>query len=114
MSQSSEPASGGRVEFRKLPGIKIVSLGSCVPDNVVTNAQLKATHGFDPDWIVQRTGILERRTAPPGTGTSDLAAVAARRCLDRAEVRPQDVDLLIMATVTPDSPLPSAACRVQE
>jgi 3-oxoacyl-[acyl-carrier-protein] synthase-3 len=114
MSQSSEPRPGGRIQIRKLPGVKIVALGSCVPDTVVTNAHLRDSHGFDPEWIVQRTGILERRLAPPGTGTSDLAAVAARRCMERAEVGPEDIDLLIMATVTPDSPLPSAACRVQE
>jgi 3-oxoacyl-[acyl-carrier-protein] synthase-3 len=114
MSSPFEPRHSGPLAIRKLPGVQIVSTGSCVPDMVITNAHLKEVHGFDPEWIVQRTGILERRRAEPGVGTSDLAAVAARRCIERAGVRAGDIDLLLMATVTADSPLPSAACRVQE
>src|SRR5262245_6812379 len=114
MSQSPEFRHHGRLAIRKLPGVQIVSMGSYVPDTVITNGYLKEMHGFDPEWIVQRTGILERRRAAPGVGTSDLAVNAARQCMERAGVRASDVDLLLMATVTPDSPLPSAACRVQE
>jgi 3-oxoacyl-[acyl-carrier-protein] synthase-3 len=91
-----------------------MATGSYVPEVVLTNAELQAKHGFDPDWIVQRTGILERRIAPPGVGTSDLAVAAARRCMERAGVGPRDIDLLIIGTFTPDTPLPSAACRVQD
>src|SRR5438552_3803716 len=113
MSQSSDLRPGGRIMIRKLPGAQILSTGSYVPETVITNAHLKDVHGFDPEWIVQRTGILERRKAPADVATSDMAAAAARRCMERAEVGPADIDLLLMATVTADSPLPSAACRIQ-
>jgi 3-oxoacyl-[acyl-carrier-protein] synthase-3 len=80
---------------------------------VVTNAEL-ASRGFDADWILQRTGILERRHAPPGVHTSDLAADAAARCIAASGVDPDLIDLLIVATYTPDMPMPSTAALVQE
>src|SRR5262249_45067224 len=70
--------------------------------------------GFDSDWIVKRTGILERRHALPHQATSDLCLEAARRCLDTAGARPGDVDLLLVATFTPDMSFPSTACLVQD
>jgi 3-oxoacyl-[acyl-carrier-protein] synthase-3 len=108
------PRQTGRVPVRKLLGVQMLTTGGYVPEQVLTNAELAAKHGFDPEWIVQRTGIEERRIAPPGVGTSDLAVAAARRCMERANVTARDIDLLIIGTFTPDTPVPSAACRVQD
>jgi 3-oxoacyl-[acyl-carrier-protein] synthase-3 len=70
--------------------------------------------GFDPSWIVQRTGIRERRQAPPEMATSDLAVLAARQCLERAGAKPADVDLVLLGTFTPDMSFPATACLVQD
>jgi 3-oxoacyl-[acyl-carrier-protein] synthase-3 len=79
---------------------------------VVSNADL-ASLGCDADWIVQRTGIHERRKAADDQATSDLAYEAARDCLDRSGVRAAEIDLIVLATMTPDSPIPSTACQMQ-
>jgi 3-oxoacyl-[acyl-carrier-protein] synthase-3 len=100
--------------LRSLPGIRIVSTGSYVPECVVTNEDLHQRLGFDPDWIVQRTGIRERRHAPPEMATSDLAVAAAQQAIERAGVSPADIDLVIVGTFTPDMPFPSTACQVQD
>jgi len=109
-----DTSANGRYPVRKLMGVQVLATGSNVPDVVVTNEDLQATHGFDPDWIVQRTGIRERRHAPPGVASSDLAVAAAQQCMQRAGVPAADIDLLIVATFTPDMTLPSAACLVQD
>jgi 3-oxoacyl-[acyl-carrier-protein] synthase-3 len=70
--------------------------------------------GFDADWIIQRTGIRERRHAPPGQATSDVGYQAAIRCLETAGVSPAEVDLIVVATMTPDSPMPTTACLIQQ
>lgn len=103
-----------RAPLRSLTGLKIVATGSYVPDGVVTNEDLHAQFGFDPAWIVQRTGIRERRQAPPEMATSDMAVLAARQCLERAGVKPQDVDLVLVGTFTPDMSFPATACLVQD
>ena len=96
-------------------GVQIVGSGSYVPENVVTNEQLELQHGYEPGWIEQRTGILERRYAAPDQATSDLAVEAARRAVRAAEVSPEEIDLVIVATFTPDYlSCPSTACLVQE
>lgn len=97
-----------------LMGVKIVGSGSYVPDNIVTNANLRERYGFDPDWIEQRTGIFARRHAPRDLATSDLCVEAARRAIDNAQVTPADIDLLVVGTFTPDHVCPSTACLVQE
>jgi 3-oxoacyl-[acyl-carrier-protein] synthase III len=97
-----------------LLGVQIVGTGSYVPDNLVTNAQLNKTHGFDPAWIEQRSGIQERRHAPAELATSDLCAQAGARAMRAAGVAPQDVDLLVLGTFTPDHLCPSTACLVQD
>ena len=97
----------------KLMGVKVVGIGSKVPDNVVRNEDL-AVLGYDAEWIVQRTGILERRHADPSTATSDLAVDAARRCIDDAGVDPREIDLLLLGTYTPDLLLPATANLVQD
>ncbi|HEY1784822.1 MAG TPA: ketoacyl-ACP synthase III, partial [Pirellulales bacterium] len=108
---AQSPVIGG-APVRRLMGVQILATGSYVPDQVVDNEEL-ATLGFDAEWILQRTGIRERRILPPELATSDMALAAAQRCLARAEVAAADVDLLIVATFTPDVPVPSAACLVQ-
>lgn len=99
---------------RSLTGVQILGTGRYLPEQVVTNLDLQRTHGFDPDWIVNRTGIHERRFAPPHQATSDLAYHAAVRCLKAAGCEPEDVDLLVVGTFTPDMCFPSAACLVQD
>jgi 3-oxoacyl-[acyl-carrier-protein] synthase III len=96
----------------RLTGIQILACGAYAPPQVVTNADL-AAHGYDPDWIVQRTGILARRRAADGVAASDLAYEAATRCLTDAAVDPAEIDLILLATMTPDSPIPSTACQLQ-
>jgi len=81
---------------------------------VVTNDHLHERFGFDSDWIVKRTGILERRHALPHQATSDLCGEAARRCMEQAGVTAKDIDLLLLATFTPDMAFPATACLVQE
>ncbi|WP_162660323.1 3-oxoacyl-ACP synthase III family protein [Tuwongella immobilis] len=95
-------------------GVQIIGTGSYVPEIVITNEQLHARLGFDSDWIVKRTGILERRHALPEQATSDLSVEAAKRCLAQANVSPKDVDLLVVGTFTPDMSFPSTACLVQD
>ncbi|MGH7193177.1 MAG: 3-oxoacyl-ACP synthase III family protein, partial [Candidatus Saccharimonadales bacterium] len=103
-----------RAPLRRLMGVQVVATGSYVPDAVVTNEDLHARLGFDPNWIKQRTGILERRYAPPEMATSDLAVRAAERCLQRADVSAADVDLVLVGTFTPDMAFPATACLVQD
>jgi 3-oxoacyl-[acyl-carrier-protein] synthase-3 len=95
-------------------GVRVIGTGSYVPDAVVTNDHLHQRFGFDSDWIVKRTGILERRHALPHQATSDLCYEAAQRCIEQAGVRPRDIDLLVLATFTPDMAFPSTACLVQD
>lgn len=107
---SSQLATQGRVH--SLSGIQIRSVGAALPGRLVRNEDL-VDLGCDPDWIVQRTGIRQRYHAPPGVSTSDLAYDAAKMCLDRVGATAQDVDLLLVATATPDTPIPSTACHLQ-
>jgi 3-oxoacyl-[acyl-carrier-protein] synthase-3 len=97
-----------------LPGVRVLGTGSYVPEAVITNDHLHQRFGFDSDWIVKRTGILERRHALPHQATSDLCHEAAARCIENAGVRPRDIDLLVLATFTPDMSFPSTACLVQD
>ena len=93
--------------------VGIIGTGSCVPDNVVTNFDLEKIVDTNDQWIRERTGIEERRIAPEGVNTSHLATEAAKRALQMANLEPEDIDCIIMATLTPDMPLPSTACLVQ-
>lgn len=103
-----------RPPCRSLMGVQIVGTGSYIPDAVVTNEHLHERLGCDSDWIVKRTGILERRHALPHQATSDLCHEAGKRCLENAGMTPSDIDLLIVATFTPDMTFPSAACLIQD
>ena len=92
----------------------ISAVGSYVPEKVLTNADLEKMVDTTDEWITTRTGIKERRIAADDEYTSDRATSAAKRALDRAEVDPADVELIILATITPDMPFPATACLVQE
>jgi len=90
-----------------------VSTGRYLPDNVVTNRDLEAMVDTSDEWIVARTGIRERRIAPPEMTAADMGAGAARIAMERAGVAPEDVDILIVSTATPDRWLPATACDIQ-
>jgi 3-oxoacyl-[acyl-carrier-protein] synthase-3 len=111
---SSDRPVSHRPRCRRLTGVRIVGTGSYVPDGVVTNEHLRERLGCDSEWIIKRTGILERRHVLPHQATSDLCYEAARRCLDKAGTAPADIDMLILASFTSDMPFPSAACLVQD
>lgn len=91
----------------------IKGVGHAVPPRVLTNADLEALVETDNEWILQRTGIRERRIADENTATSDIALAAARAALANAGVAPGDLDLIIVATVTPDHAFPATACLIQ-
>ncbi len=92
---------------------RIVSTGACVPEQIITNEDLAKIVDTSDEWIVQRTGISQRRISD-GENTSSLAIATARMVLERAQVDPRDVDLIIVASVTPDYGTPSLACMVQK
>lgn len=91
----------------------IVGVGSYVPERRLTNADLEKMVETSDEWITTRTGIKERRIAADDQFTSDLATEAARRAMDKAGVTGEEIDLVIVATITPDMPFPSTACLVQ-
>lgn len=100
--------------LRRLTGVQVVATGAYVPEAIVTNDELGEQLGVDPKWIVQRTGIRERRRASPDLATSDLAVRAAQRAMQRAGVMAADIDLVLVGTFTPDMPFPATACLVQD
>jgi 3-oxoacyl-[acyl-carrier-protein] synthase-3 len=102
-----------RSPLRRLTGVQVIGTGSFLPSNIVNNEML-ASLGCDADWIIQRTGIRERRHAPPTMSTSDMAVSAGERCIEAADVDPKDIDLLIVATLSPDYLLPATATAVQD
>jgi len=91
----------------------ILGTGHYAPTRIVTNAELAKTVETTDEWIYTRSGIRERRLAAPGESTSDMATAAGLAALKSAGLTAADIDLLIIATVTPDLPLPSAACIIQ-
>jgi 3-oxoacyl-[acyl-carrier-protein] synthase-3 len=93
--------------------VSIIGTGSYVPEKVLTNAELTAMVDTSDEWIVTRTGIRERRIAAETESTSDMATAAARAALENAGIRAEEVDLIVVATVTPDMFFPSTACFVQ-
>src|SRR5262245_40416092 len=91
----------------------ITGWGMAVPERVLTNAGLERMVSTSDDWITSRTGIRERHVIGPNESTSTLATEAARRALDNAGLAPNAIDLIILATCTPDRPFPATACTVQ-
>lgn len=92
----------------------IIGIGRFLPEKVVTNADLEKVMDTSDEWIRTRTGIEERRIANDETNTSDMAYEAAKKSLEHANIQPEEIDLILVATVTPDAPFPSIACKLQE
>ncbi|MCG8648719.1 MAG: ketoacyl-ACP synthase III [Pirellulales bacterium] len=96
----------------RVSGVQVAATGAYVPAEIVTNEDLAAL-GCDSEWIVRRTGIRQRRRAAPDQATSDLCYEASLRCMQEAGVSADQIDLIIVATMTPDHPTPSTACHLQ-
>jgi 3-oxoacyl-[acyl-carrier-protein] synthase III len=92
---------------------RIIGTGSYLPEKVLTNADLEKFLDTNDEWIVSRTGIRERRVAADGEFTSDLAVKAARQALQMANTSAEEIDLIIVGTITGDFPWPATACLVQ-
>jgi 3-oxoacyl-[acyl-carrier-protein] synthase-3 len=93
---------------------RVVGLGHRLPDRVVPNGPIAERIGVEAEWIVRRTGIRERRYAAPDERTADLALAAARRALSDAGLKPTDIDLVLVATMTPDELTPNTAPLVAD
>jgi 3-oxoacyl-[acyl-carrier-protein] synthase III len=100
----------GRPEVRRT---RVIGTGGYLPERVLTNHDLARMVDTSDEWIVERTGIRERHVAAEGELTSDLASAAAREALARAEVGPERIDLILVATSTPDNTFPACAAAVQ-
>src|SRR5438477_8000507 len=99
---------------KPLRTVSIVGTGSYVPDKRLTNADLSEMVDTSDEWITTRTGIKERRIAAKDETTSQMAIKAALNALEQAKVKPEDVDLILVATATPDMLFPATACFVQK
>lgn len=93
---------------------RIAGTGSYLPKRVLTNAELEELVDTSDEWIIARTGIKERRIAAAEQGVCDLAAIAARNAIEAASLTPGEIDLVIMATTTPEKIFPSTACQIQK
>ncbi|MDA0839211.1 MAG: ketoacyl-ACP synthase III [Planctomycetota bacterium] len=98
----------------KEPHASIAGVGKYLPPKVLTNHDLSKLVDTSDEWIVRRTGISERRVADDGVAASDLALPASQHALEHAGMTPEDLDLIIVATATPDMVMPSSACVLQE
>lgn len=96
------------------PASRILGTGHYLPPIVRTNHDLEKMVETSDAWITERTGIKERRIAPDDVVTSDMATAAAKRALEAAELRPTDLDMILVGTVTPDMPMPATAVFVQQ
>lgn len=93
-------------------GIGIVGIGVCVPEKIATSSEIADILNVNAEWIETMSGIRQRHIAEPGQSASDLGLVAAQRALDKAGIAAEEVDLIIVATVTPDMQFPSTACLI--
>lgn len=100
--------------MRNMPRAKIIGAEHFVPEKIVTNYDLEKIVDTNHDWIVSRTGIKERRLAEKGVGASDLLLPAVEKLLKSTNTQPEDLDLIIVGTVTPDMIFPSTACMLQQ
>ena len=91
----------------------VLGTGSYLPEKIITNHELSETLDTSHEWIMERTGISTRHIAAPGEFTSDLGLIAAKRALEASGLTPQDVDMIILATSTPDHTFPQSAARIQ-
>ncbi|MFS0864250.1 beta-ketoacyl-ACP synthase III [Fredinandcohnia sp. 179-A 10B2 NHS] len=94
--------------------VGIIGISRFIPERVVTNKDLEKVMDTSDEWIRTRTGIEERRIADDDTDTSDMAYEAARKAIDNAGITAEQLDMIIVATVTPDRPFPSVSCMIQE
>jgi 3-oxoacyl-[acyl-carrier-protein] synthase III len=92
----------------------IIGIGRYLPEKVLTNADLEKMVDTSDEWIRTRTGIEERRVAGEDVNTSDMAYEAAKKAISDAEISAEELDLILVATVTPDQPFPSVACLLQD
>ncbi|MEZ0095352.1 3-oxoacyl-ACP synthase III family protein [Streptacidiphilus sp. EB129] len=97
-----------------MKSIGIIGVGSYLPETVISNTEIGREAGVTDEWIVRKTGIRERRRAAPHEATSDLAAEAARRALDRSGLSAEQLSYVVVATSTPDHPQPATAAIVQD
>lgn len=95
-------------------GVKILSTGSYVPEKILTNFDLEKMVETSDEWISTRTGIKERRIAAKDENTSDLAYKAAIKAIENAKISVDDIDLIVLATISPDAPMPATACYLQK
>src|SRR6059058_6157343 len=110
-----QPRSSPRLQSGKAGRtVSIIGTGSYVPDKRLTNADLSRMVDTSDEWITTRTGIKERRIAAKDETTSEMAAKAALKALEQAQISPEDVQLLLVATATPDMIFPATACFVQK
>lgn len=114
MTSSSRPHLRNPRSKRPTRPVHIVGTGSYVPDRVLTNADLEKMVDTTDEWITTRSGIKERRIAPDYMCTSDMGAEAARRAIQQAGAREDEIDLIICATITPDMPFPATGCLIQQ
>src|SRR5690606_6955465 len=108
------PISRRMSESSSAHQVCIAGTGSYVPEKVLTNAELAERVETSDEWIVTRTGIKERRIAAEGEHTSHMAAKAGARALEQAGISADEVELIIVATITPDTLTPATACYVQQ
>ena len=92
----------------------ITSVASFYPDTIVTNQDLEKCVDTSDEWIKTRTGIIERRRVTPGQASSDLAVGAIQKILKSKKISPLEIDIILVATITPDTVFPSTACRIQQ
>jgi len=93
--------------------VKILGTGSYAPPRVITNHELEKLVDTNDQWIVERTGIKQRHAADPGVPTSEIAAIAAKKALEAAKVKPEEIDTIVVATSSPDRIVPPTAVYVQ-
>jgi len=104
---------GARMGEKRMRNSKILSAGFYVPPRVVTNDDLSKLMDTSDEWIVERTGIRERRFVEDGVGASDLGVLASRSALSKAGLKPEDLDLIVFATLSPDYNFPGSGVLVQ-
>src|SRR5689334_15398878 len=108
-----QPRSSPR-SARNQRTVSIIGTGSYTPEKILTNEDLSRMVDTSNEWITTRTGIKERRVAAKDENTSDMAAKAALNALEQAKISPEEIDLILVATATPDMLFPATACFVQK